>query len=88
MLLDRLIYMANQIGRVFVTQGAGKAAALTADHLIRFWDPRMRGEIIAHLDGGGEGLDPVVREALALVRAQGKAGTPPARPVGSPAAAH
>jgi formate dehydrogenase subunit delta len=78
MLLDRLIYMANQIGRVFLTQGAGKAAARTADHLIRFWDPRMRGEIVTHLDAGGEGLDPIVREALAIVRAQGKAGTPAA----------
>ncbi len=86
MLLDRLIYMANQIGRVFLTEGAGKAAARTADHLVRFWDPRMRGEIVAHLEAGGEGLDPVVREALAIVRAQGKAGTR-AAPISTPTAA-
>jgi formate dehydrogenase subunit delta len=36
----------------------------TADHLKLFWDPRMRREILAHLDAGGDGLDPVTRSAL------------------------
>jgi len=65
---DKLVYMANQIGKFFVSQGADKAAAAIADHLKKFWDPRMRAEIIAHFEAGGAGLDPPVREAVGKLR--------------------
>jgi formate dehydrogenase subunit delta len=35
-----------------------------AEHIKKFWDPRMRAAIFAHLEDGGAGLDPVVRTAL------------------------
>jgi len=35
-----------------------------AEHIRKFWDPRMRKAIFAHLDNGGAGLDPFVRDAL------------------------
>jgi formate dehydrogenase subunit delta len=63
----RLTAMVNQIGRFFEHRGEEKAAADTADHLRKFWDPRMRREIIAHLIAGGEGLSPVARKAVALL---------------------
>ena len=58
MSLDKLVYMANQIGKFFASQGTEKAAAGTADHIKKFWDPRMRAPIFAHLEAGGAGLDP------------------------------
>ena len=61
---DKLVYMANQIGKFFAGQGEEKAVPLIADHLTKFWDPRMRAAIVAHLDDGGNGLDPLVREAV------------------------
>ncbi|MGO9703164.1 MAG: formate dehydrogenase subunit delta [Xanthobacteraceae bacterium] len=64
MSLDKLIYMANQIGKFFASQGTEKAAVGTADHIKKFWDPRMRAQIIAHLQAGGAGLDPAVRAAI------------------------
>lgn len=70
--LPRLIYMANQIGKFFVSEDKTTAVAGIADHLKKFWDPRMRAEIIAHLAAGGEGLDPAVREAVASLQATGK----------------
>jgi formate dehydrogenase subunit delta len=66
---DKLVYMANQIGKFFASQGHDKAAAGVADHLTRFWDPRMRDAIIAHLEAGGANLDPPVREAVVKLRA-------------------
>ena len=60
----KLIYMANQIGKFFVTQGADKAAAGIAEHIRKFWDPRMRAAIIAHARTGGAGLDPAVARAV------------------------
>jgi formate dehydrogenase subunit delta len=60
----KLVTMANQIGTFFTSQGPGEAAASTASHLKKFWDPRMRAAIIAHLREGGEGLRPEVRLAV------------------------
>jgi formate dehydrogenase subunit delta len=75
MSLDKLVYMANQIGKFFASQGREQAVAGTADHIQKFWDPRMRAAIFAHLEAGGAGLDPVVRAALeSLVAAKMKAG--------------
>jgi formate dehydrogenase subunit delta len=65
---DKLVYMANQIGKFFIAQGQDKAPAAIAEHLNKFWDPRMRSAIIAHWHAGGAGLDPAVRDAVAKVR--------------------
>ena len=60
--------MANQIGKFFVSQGEAEAVPGIADHLKKFWDPRMRAQILAHLDAGGEGLDPQVLRAVEALR--------------------
>ena len=65
---DRLIYMANQIGKFFASQGADKAVPGIAEHIRKFWDPRMKSAILSHLDKGGEGLDPSVRDAIATLK--------------------
>ncbi|MFZ3360637.1 MAG: formate dehydrogenase subunit delta [Xanthobacteraceae bacterium] len=62
---DKLIYMANQIGKFFAGQGPEVAISGTAEHIRKFWDPRMRAAIFAHLQAGGAGLDPAVRQAIA-----------------------
>ena len=61
---EKLVYMANQIGKFFASQGPDLAVAGTAEHIRKFWDPRMRAAIFAHLDSGGAGLDPAVRQAI------------------------
>lgn len=65
---DKLIYMANQIGKFFRTQGPDKAVSGTAEHIKKFWDPRMLKAIFAHLDAGGAGLEPTVRDAINKLR--------------------
>jgi len=65
---DKLVYMANQIGKFFASQGEEKAVPLIADHLAKFWDPRMRQAILAYLDAGGEGLAPTVLAAVRSLR--------------------
>jgi formate dehydrogenase subunit delta len=61
---EKLVYMANQIGRFFAHQDEAQAIASTADHLRKFWDPRMRKAILEYVDGGGEGLQPFVKQAV------------------------
>lgn len=65
---DKLVHMANQIGTFFRSQGDEAAVKGTAEHIRKFWDPRMRQAIFAHLDAGGAGLDPSVRQAIEQVR--------------------
>ncbi|MBI5127986.1 MAG: formate dehydrogenase subunit delta [Rhodopseudomonas palustris] len=65
---DRLVHMANQIGTFFRSQGPDKAVPGIAEHLKKFWDPRMRNAIVAHLESGGEGLAPEVRAAVEALR--------------------
>jgi formate dehydrogenase subunit delta len=70
---DKLVYMANQIVKFFANEGEEKAAAGTADHIGKFWDPRMRAIIIAHLDAGGTGLDPIAKKAVEQIAAKARA---------------
>ena len=65
---ERLVYMANQIGRFFAAQPHDAAVAGIAKHIADFWDPRMRQRLRARLAAGGEGLDPAVREAVATLK--------------------
>ena len=43
-----------------------------ANHITKFWDPRMRDAIFAYMDAGGEGIDPPVREALDKLKEQAR----------------
>ena len=61
---ERLVMMANQIAQAFACQGDAKAANSVADHLRKFWDPRMRAAIRAHVEKGGEGLLPSARAGV------------------------
>lgn len=61
---DKLVYMANQIGKFFKAQGDAQSVAGVAEHIKKFWDPRMRSAIFAHVDNGGAGLDPHVKKAI------------------------
>jgi formate dehydrogenase subunit delta len=71
---DRLVYMANQIGNFFAYQRKDEVVPGIANHIRKFWDPRMRSAIFAYIEAGGEGIDPPVREALLMLQreAQGK----------------
>jgi formate dehydrogenase subunit delta len=70
MRVEKLTMMANQIAAFFKAQGEAAAPAAIADHLKKFWDPGMRADIIAHLDKGGDGLDPLTRAGVERLRAR------------------
>ena len=65
--IHNLIHMANRIGEFFQAM-PDRAEALEgiATHIRKFWEPRMRRQLAEHMDtNGGEGLLPIVQEALA-----------------------
>jgi formate dehydrogenase subunit delta len=60
--------MANDIGAFFDAEAnKTEAARGIANHLKRFWDPRMRRQIVAHYRDGGTGLKDVTRTAIGLL---------------------
>ena len=60
--------MANDIGHFFNSEpDKAEAAKSVANHLRRFWDPRMRREIVAYYRQGGAGLEDVPRAAVAML---------------------
>lgn len=65
---DKLVMMANQIAAFFAAQGEERALPQIADHIEKFWDPRMRRTITAHLAQGGAGLVPLARAAIGKVK--------------------
>lgn len=69
--LDNLIVMANRIGAFFEAQpDRDEALAGIAEHVKKFWEPRMRSQILAALaTEAGAGLSDIVRTALTTYRA-------------------
>lgn len=60
---DPIVRMANQIALFFRHRSEEEAIAGTEDHIRKFWDPRMRADLLARLRAGGEGLSATARRA-------------------------
>jgi formate dehydrogenase subunit delta len=65
---NKLVYMANQIGKFFAHKTDEEAIAGIAEHIKSFWEKRMLKEIYDYLDAGGEGLDDRPKRALQHLR--------------------
>ncbi len=67
----KLVKMANEIAAFFAAEPDPKVAADgVASHLKRFWDPRMRAQLLAWVDEqAGAGLVPLALEAVRAKRA-------------------
>ncbi len=68
--VEHLVQMSNDIANFFrPASGQEQAAAEIATHMRRFWDPRMRAQLIEHYAAGAAGMLPEVRHAAALLAA-------------------
>jgi formate dehydrogenase subunit delta len=81
--IDLLVKMANEITSFWAGEAGEEVAATeVASHLRRYWEPRMRAQLIAYYEQRqGSGLNDVARNAVALLAAQAKTvnagGAPP-----------
>lgn len=83
--IEQLVTMANDIANFF--HGAGEpdtAARSIADHLRRYWDPRMRKQMLAHYAGGGAGLSNLARAAVGLLAGADSVSNAPSSPTAGP----
>jgi formate dehydrogenase subunit delta len=76
---DNLIRMVNRIGSFFEAMpDRDEANRDLAQHVRRFWEPRMRQQLFAHIDRqGGAGISATVLTALSANRALFETAKPP-----------
>jgi formate dehydrogenase subunit delta len=79
--IDLLIKMANEISAYFAAEpDAEQAAKDVAGHLRRYWEPRMRRQIVTYYaERQGAGLTDLARRGVGLLAAAepSAAGPPP-----------
>ena len=86
--VDHMVKMANEIGAFFASDSPpGQAPKDVANHLKRFWDPRMRREIVAHYRLGGAGLSDLALSAVGLLATEGSAAAGGSAPQSAPPSA-
>ena len=68
LVVAKIIRMANQIGTFFESKPHDEGVHGVAEHINKFWEPRMRRHFFDVVDSGGEGLKPIVIEAASQVR--------------------
>lgn len=65
---NKLIRMANDIAAFFETQPKDEGEVGVADHINRFWEPRMRRHLFEAIDAGGAGLKPLVLASASKIK--------------------
>lgn len=65
---EKLVRMANQIAAFFHSKPREEGIAGVAEHINKFWEPRMRRQLFEMLDAGGEGFDELVVAASAEIK--------------------
>jgi formate dehydrogenase subunit delta len=66
--VDKLVRMANQIGDFFGPMGEEAATRGVANHLNRFWTPKMIRELVEHADSVHNGLSSVTARAVMALK--------------------
>lgn len=67
--IEQLVKMANDIGNFFDAEPRHEDAVNgIAEHLNRYWAPRMRSQLMGYAADHGIGLKASVREALSKVK--------------------
>ncbi|MGQ0697011.1 MAG: formate dehydrogenase subunit delta [Panacagrimonas sp.] len=69
--VEHLVTMANDIGNFFGGEPKREdQIAGVLNHIKRFWDPRMRRQILAYVNGGGDELAEHVHAAVLMLENQ------------------
>jgi len=84
--IDLLIKMTNEIGEFFAgAVDADAAPAAVANHLKRYWEPRMRAQMLSYYEQRqGAGLSDLAKKAIAQLHEAAKSAAPASRPPATP----
>lgn len=70
MTTNNMVHRANQIALFFSSYPRDEAIASVTDHLKKFWEPRMRRQIVQYVAEGGTGLHELALEAVRRLKDQ------------------
>jgi formate dehydrogenase subunit delta len=65
---EKLVRMANQIATFFHSKPRAEGVEGVAEHINKFWEPRMRRQFFEMIDAGGKGFDELVLAAAPKIR--------------------
>ncbi|RUW34688.1 MULTISPECIES: formate dehydrogenase subunit delta [unclassified Mesorhizobium] len=65
---EKLVRMANQIATFFHSKPHEEGITGVAEHINKFWEPRMRRQLFEMLDGDPEDFDELVIAASARIK--------------------
>lgn len=65
---EKLVRMANQIATFFHSKPREEGLTGVAEHINKFWEPRMRRQFFEMLDSGSSEFDELVVAASAKIR--------------------
>jgi formate dehydrogenase subunit delta len=65
---EDMVRMANQMADFFQSYGEEEAVAGIAEHINKFWEPRMRRDFFVLVDSGGAGLSDLVKKASTTIK--------------------
>lgn len=65
---EDIVRMANQIAAFFSAYPQEEAVAGIADHIRKFWEPRMKADLQALVEAPPDTLDPLVIKAARSLR--------------------
>lgn len=63
-----MVRMANQIGDFFKSYPEQEALDGIAEHINKFWEPRMRKIFFAYADAGGKDFSTIVKKSIPLIK--------------------
>jgi formate dehydrogenase subunit delta len=78
---DKLVRMANQIASFFRSYPEEEAVSGVHEHIVAFWSPVMRRDLLARADRDETGIDPLVVTAM---HRMGRAPSPTHREIAGP----
>jgi len=66
---ETMVHRANQIALFFASYPREEAVAAVADHLVKFWEPRMRRQLAEYVAAEKPGLHELVPDAVRKIEA-------------------
>jgi formate dehydrogenase subunit delta len=70
---EKLVRMANQIGKFYAAMPEREAMEGAARHLKRYWTPKMIRELVTVAEAGNAGLNPTASRAVEALKSAGRA---------------
>ncbi|MBV9769942.1 MAG: formate dehydrogenase subunit delta [Bryobacterales bacterium] len=61
---DSMVHRANQIALYFAAYPHDEAVAGVLNHFKKYWERRMRDQIVTYVQHGGQGLHDLALEAV------------------------